>query len=320
MIRKISLAALTLLIVLTAVFFAGPRVDLSHRPRAVTLPSDLEAYLQASEAKVPHLMPGAEKTIVWAHPDKRKTPLALVYLHGFSASRQETAPLCDQVATRLGANLFYTRLTGHGLDGAALAQASVDDWLGDAEEALQIGRQLGERVVIVGCSTGATLGACLAAKTDNDRVQAYVLISPNFEPHDHTSRVLLWPWANHWAPWLVGAERHSPAKNERHGRYWTTTYPTGALLPMMGVCRIAQQLDLSTVHRPLLMIYSPTDQVVDVAAAQTAFQRWGATEKRAVPFTPTDSNETHVIAGDIRAPSGTRPVADLMVEFLQGLH
>ncbi|MDD4273595.1 MAG: hypothetical protein PHG14_07705 [Desulfobacter postgatei] len=37
-----------------------------------------------------------------------------VYIHGFSATRKETAPLSDLVAKTLNANLFYTRLSGHG--------------------------------------------------------------------------------------------------------------------------------------------------------------------------------------------------------------
>jgi hypothetical protein len=37
-------------------------------------------------------VPGAEKKIIWAGEAAQKTPLSIVYLHGFSATRQERAP------------------------------------------------------------------------------------------------------------------------------------------------------------------------------------------------------------------------------------
>ena len=63
------------------------------------------------------------------HADRRQTELALVYLHGFSASRQETAPLSEDLARQLGANLFVTRLSGHGRSPQAMGEPSVRDWL-----------------------------------------------------------------------------------------------------------------------------------------------------------------------------------------------
>ena len=92
------------------------------------------------------IRPGLQKEIVWADPaTKAKTPLAIVYIHGFSASKGEVRPLPDKVAAALGANLFYTRLTGHGQDGAAMANGSVNAWINDYAEAIAIGRAIGDR-------------------------------------------------------------------------------------------------------------------------------------------------------------------------------
>lgn len=67
--------------------------------------------------------------------------LNLVYLHGISATRQETAALAEIVAKRLEANLFYTRLTGHGRTGEALLDGSVRAWFNDTVEAFDIGQR-----------------------------------------------------------------------------------------------------------------------------------------------------------------------------------
>ena len=160
---KRTVLTLAVVIAMLAVVFAvGPRVSVDQTLRPVVLPEDLDGYLARSEARFADLRPGVEKTIIWADSSKAKTPIALVYLHGFSATRQETRPLCDTLAARLGANLFYTRLRGHGRSDDAMAEASANDWLNDSYEALAIGRRLGERVVLVGTSTGATPAAWLA--------------------------------------------------------------------------------------------------------------------------------------------------------------
>src|SRR3990167_6477878 len=149
---------------LASVALSGSASTAKDARRDTLEPSELETYIAKREAAIPGLRPRVEKTIVWADPHRRRrTPYALVYIHGFSASRQETAPLADTVAAELGANLFYTRLAGHGVDDVdAFASVTADDWKNDAREALAIGALLGEKVILVGNSTGATL-ALLAA-------------------------------------------------------------------------------------------------------------------------------------------------------------
>ena len=62
------------------------------------------------EAVIPRIRDGLEKEIVWANPMVHaKTPLSIVYIHGFSASKGEVRPRRTKVADQLDANLFYTR-------------------------------------------------------------------------------------------------------------------------------------------------------------------------------------------------------------------
>ncbi|TIW76048.1 MAG: alpha/beta hydrolase, partial [Mesorhizobium sp.] len=68
---------------------------------------DPQAYVANVEAAVPNIRDGLEKEIVWANPMVHaKTPLSIVYIHGFSASKGELRPLPDDVADQLDANLF----------------------------------------------------------------------------------------------------------------------------------------------------------------------------------------------------------------------
>ncbi len=307
---------LTIVVILIAVFLAGPRVKVDTRLKPVALPDDLERYLAESEARFTDITPGAEKTIVWANAAKTKTPLAIVYLHGYSATRQEVAPLCDLVAARLGANLFYTRLTGHGRSGAAMAEADANDWLNDTVEALEIGKRLGDRLIVVGVSTGGTLAAWLATRPESAAALAYVLISPNFAPKDANSQILTWPWGEQLARLVVGPEYSWTPHNDRQARYWAHRYPAKALLPMMALVKYVRALELEAVRAPLLVIYSPNDQVVNPREVERAYARFGATVKEIKTVTRSENPESHVLAGDILAPGATPAMAETVLEFV----
>ncbi len=119
---------------------------------------DPEAWLARTEAAVPGIKTTSRRKSSGPIPaTKAKTPIAIVYVHGFSASKGRRGRCPTSVAAALGANLFYTRLTGHGKDGAAMATASVNAWVNDYAEALAIGRAIGEKVIVIGVSTGAAL-------------------------------------------------------------------------------------------------------------------------------------------------------------------
>ena len=118
--RKIMYGLVALAAAIAAVWGFGPRVETntvtSFDPASIG--TDPDAYLAASEAKVSDVHDNLQKEIIWAYPaSKAKTPLAIIYIHGFSASKNETRPVPDMAAKALGANLYLTRLTGHGIDG-----------------------------------------------------------------------------------------------------------------------------------------------------------------------------------------------------------
>lgn len=299
--------------------FAGPRVELNTSLKPIDLPWDLDVYLATSEAQLPDLVPGTEKTIIWAGRPGQQTELAVVSLHGFSASRQETAPLADRVAAALGANLFYTRFRGHGRSGDALAEASVNDWLNDAWEAYQIGRRLGQRVLLIGTSNGGSAASWLAAQPGMEDLFGLVLISPNFGPRDPLSQVLTWPWAGVLTKMLVGDEYGFTPSSEAHARYWTHRYPSRALLPMMGMVKLARTADLSKITQPLLILYSPDDQVVNPKQIGAAFARFGSRPKMLLAVEESSDAKHHVLAGEILAPEDTQRLSAWILSFVQSL-
>ena len=113
-----------------------PSADHGVAARVAAAP-DLDAFLTDREDSMPGVKPALRKAIRWHDPATRaRTPIAVVYLHGFSASRGELAPVPEHLADSLGANLFVTRLAAHGrTDGEAFKTVRPQDWMDDAREA-----------------------------------------------------------------------------------------------------------------------------------------------------------------------------------------
>ncbi|KAB0682040.1 alpha/beta hydrolase [Aureimonas leprariae] len=320
--KIVAALALLLVLALGAVWLLGPRepVDLTLRFDPAALGGDLDAYLARAEADVPNLRPEAAKEIRWAYPASRaRTPIALVYIHGFSASKDELRPLPDLVAQRLGANLFLTRLSGHGRNGAAMAEASVNDWWNDLAEALAIGRRLGERVVVIGNSTGGTLAVLGASDPELMRdVAGLVLLSPNFGPKDRRSFVLDLPFAREFGPRLFGPEWGATSGDPRIAAVWTERYPTVALLTMGALVRAARTSDIGRIALPALFLFNPNDKVVDPAKTRALIDRWPA-RKDVVEVPDTTDPNGHILAGDLVSPGTTEALANRIAEWVQAL-
>ncbi|CDX21833.1 conserved hypothetical protein [Mesorhizobium sp. SOD10] len=320
--RRIVLAVLGLAVILIAGFFLGPRVpvDTTIRFNPSVIGDDPQAYLAREEAAVPNIRDGLDKEIIWANPMVHaKTPLAIVYIHGFSASKGEVRPLPDDIADELNANLFYTRLTDHGQDGAAMAQGSVNAWINDYEEALAVGRAIGDKVIVIGTSTGASLAAGAATQPGaSDDVAAIAFISPNFGVRASGAELLTMPWGRQIAELVGGKERSFPARNALHEKFWTTKYPMRAVLPMAALTNLAYEAPVETAKIPALFIFSDADKVVRSDRAREIAGRWGAPHEL-VPVDDTGDPDNHVIAGDVLSPQTTAFLTQRIVVWVKAL-
>jgi alpha-beta hydrolase superfamily lysophospholipase len=223
------------------------------------------------------------------------------------------------VAQELGANLFYTRLKGHGQDGAAMGTATVNDWLNDYAEALAIGRQIGEKVVVIATSTGAALAVHAATEAGASQdVAAMALISPNFGVRASGSELLTMPWGGQIAELLIGRERSFKARNEMHGKLWTTKYPTSAILPMAALTKLAHQAPVEKAKIPALFIFSDSDRIVRQDLTREIAARWGVAHEL-VPIDDSGDTDNHVIAGDALSPSTTKFLADRIIVWVRAV-
>ncbi|MGA0539393.1 alpha/beta hydrolase [Neotabrizicola sp. VNH66] len=304
---------------LAALLVLGPRegVDRKIAFDAKVLGDDPDLWLEISEQQFPDIRPGAAKRILWAKGKGVRTPLSIVYIHGFSATAEEIRPVPDEVARALGANLYFTRLAGHGRTPEAMAEPAAGDWIEDMAEAMAVGRAIGDRVLVIGTSTGGTLAAIAATDPELSRAMAgVVLLSPSFRLRPMMGRLLDLPFVRLWGPLLVGRSVGFEPLNADHARYWITRYPTAALFPMAALMREARAQDYSAAKMPLLVFYAPADQVIDTDAIAPVIAGWGgAVEVEERRMSAGDDPWSHILAGDVLSPGQTEAVIALILNW-----
>lgn len=315
--KPVTIVLVVVLLVITG--FVLTPAALVNDAAIPLLPEDLDGYIAAREqvaaAKFP-LIPDTRKRIRW-QTDRQKTAYSIVYLHGFSATRQETAPTAERIADLLGANLFETRLAGHGRDRGALVGVTAEDWLDDAAEALAIGGRIGEQVIVIGTSTGATLAVAMARHAAFDRVAALVMISPNFAPSDAAAQWVTRPGGPLLLRSVVGETSSWQARNEDQERYWSTSYPTAVIVEVMRLVDLANSNLPLEIDQSVLTLMSLLDQVVSPQATLAALQQIEAPRKQLVTFDDVGDTSAHVLAGDILSPGSTDEIVARIVRFVR---
>lgn len=286
----------------------------------VAAATDLDGYLAAREDSVDGVRPADRKGIRWLDSKKKsRTPLALVYLHGFSATRRELSPVIEHVADSLGANVYFTRFAAHGrVDGEAFGSVTAQQWIDDAREALAIGKRLGDRVIVIGTSTGAVLAMQLAAESVDSRdtaaPAALVLVSPNHEPADWRARFIAGPFGPYLARAIGGPYYGFTPANPAQAERWTWHYRSEGVAALMDLVLYGQRIDVSQITVPLLTLYTHKDDVVRVDLIRYRHMEFGSVPKRIIDV-PEATN--HVLAGDAMGPRAVDPVVNMIVGFVR---
>lgn len=314
---------IVLALLAAALWLFGPyedgKLETSFDSRAID--GGVDEYFASAESVFDDITPGVQKQVIWADGPDQKTPWAVLYVHGFSATAQEIRPVPDRVAEALGANLVLTRLRGHGRSADALAEGSVPGWMHDMAEGLAVARAVGDRVLVIATSTGGTLATAAAAQPVlMEQVSGIVMVSPNFAINSDLAGLLTWPGARHWLPKLAGERRSFEPRTPEQATYWTTEYPSVATLPVGVLIDAVERLDLGEVTVPALFWFSDNDTVVRPAATRAIAARWGGPVTIVNPaLGPRDDPSAHVIAGDILSPEQTAPTVSGIVDWTKGL-
>lgn len=285
-------------LILTGLLLAAAAlgVGLSDRPNpvdprapvaVVSAPVDSWVEGEISRAQAEGVRPGNEPRLARHAPGR--SPVAFLYVHGFGASRAEGEAVLDPLAEEMGANTLYMLLPGHGTDDPDHhADATAGEYLSAAAQAFEEARQLGERLVVVGSSTGGLLATWLAAEHP-DEVAALILASPFYafaRPEavllDKRLGTLLVPMVqgpDRYAGWTVNPEGR--VQQPGYDQHWTTHQRTSIMFQLADLRRaLATRETFEKVKAPTLLMYydkdpEHTDGVVDVGAIREVFGQLG---------------------------------------------
>ncbi|MEJ7586092.1 MAG: alpha/beta fold hydrolase [Ferruginibacter sp.] len=267
----------------------------------------METFVAANEG-AHRLRPDNEARIVWVSDSlKQKTSYALVYLHGFSASQKEGDPVHRNIAKRFGCNLYLARLAEHGIDTTEqLMNLTADNYWESAKQALAIGKQLGDKVILMGTSTGATQALLLAASYPHD-IAALILYSPNIAINDPNAWILNNHWGLQIARLVKGGNYNVPEDNRPiYKQYWNKPYRLEAAVALEEMLETSMNKEtFEKVRQPVLLLYYYKDEqnqdpVVKVSAMKKMFTGLAANDsiKREIAL-PNTGN--HVIASPIKS-------------------
>ncbi|MCA9885798.1 MAG: alpha/beta fold hydrolase [Anaerolineae bacterium] len=252
---------------------------------------DVDAWVaeRQAQAAADGVRPGDDERLV--RRAEGKTPLAILYIHGFGASRAGGEAVVEPLGEALGANTLYMRLPGHGVeDPEYLHAADPEDYLAGVEEAFHMALQLGDKVVLVGSSTGGLL-ATWAASLHSPDLAALVLESPFYDFADPSSAILSLPGKRPALRLVVGKYRDTSwnTEDDPEGRpqpgyneHWTTTQRGVTLIKLEKLRAFVDQDEVyAQVTAPTLLFayYKDAehqDTVASVAAMHEAYEQFGS--------------------------------------------
>lgn len=297
-------------LILLAIYFMGPKPASSKfettLPKIPAGAATLAQFIARKES-AHKLKPDNEARIIWANDStKAKTEYSIVYLHGFTASQAEGEPAHRNIAKKFRCNLFLPRLAEHGIDTTEpMQRLTVENYWQSVKEALAIGKEIGNRVILIGTSTGGTLALKLAAEYKD--VHALVLLSPNIEINDPNAWILNNPWGLQLARIILGSD-YIESKDQRpiYKQYWTSKYRIEAAVALQELLESTMTEEtFRKITQPLLMLYYYKDEIhqdstVKVSAMRKMFDDLAtpANQKKAVAL-PNSGN--HVIASYIKS-------------------
>lgn len=316
---------LALILLLLVLFFLGPTVE----PPIIDKPlpelglsfEELPAWVANQNAAFPNIKPDNESKLIFADSIPQQTAYAIVYLHGFSGSTGDGAPVHLEVAQALGANIYLPRLFAHGLaTEEGMLEYTGEKSLDSAREALAIGKLLGKKVILMGTSTGCTLALALAAS--HPELAALVLYAPNIRINHPLDFVATLPWGLQIIRQVEGGLYHViPDTSAIKKQYWTTKYRLEAPVQMQKLLETA--MIPATFNKVTVPVFSgyyykneeEQDPVVSVAAMQEMFKALGTAKNLKHEQAFPDAG-AHEIASAL-VTTNYQEVTEATLDFLQ---
>lgn len=283
----------------------------------------INSFIKNKEKKF-HIKPDNESRIIWANDSiYERTNCSVLYLHGFSGSWHEAYPAHVKFAEKFGCNLYLPRLHDHGLiTEDPLIDTTPDKLWESSKEALMVAHMLGQKVVVMGTSTGGTLALKLAADFP-EYVDALILYSPNIRIKNSAALLLSKPWGLQIARKVM--QSNYIIANEdfesKDCQYRNCKYRIEATVYLQQLLESTMKEDTyKNVTAPVFLGYyykdeEHQDDVVRVDAMLKMFEQLGTTEKNRIKKAFPEAGH-HVIGCELTS-KGVESVINETINFGQ---
>ncbi|APG64061.1 hypothetical protein LPB136_01175 [Tenacibaculum todarodis] len=288
MLKKILKYLGFLLLLLLFIYIIGPKAAKPILTTQITANTQSLLEIESSIAKEnsnTNIREGNHSRLIWADSIPKKTKYAVVYLHGFSASPAETEVIYTNFAKRYGANLYAPRLYKHGLkDKEPLIEFTAEGYLESAKKAIAIGKQMGEKVILMCVSTGATAGLFLAS--ENPEIEALILSSPNIDIYDTNSNLVTKPWGKQLLGLIMGGDYQTWQPPNGAEKYWYSKYRIEAIVNLKAMIQATMKKEVfQKIKQPIFMAYyykneEEQDKTVSVKRMKEMFEQISTSEDK----------------------------------------
>lgn len=276
------------------------------------------------ETKALHGRSGSEEKLIRFSPGK--TEYAILYVHGFGASRAEGEETVDKIASTLKANTYYLRLPGHGTNNEDHRDTPFTEYLRAAEESLLMMDKLGNHVILMGTSMGGLISVYLAGKYP-DKIKDLVLFSPFFDFAVPAGKIFFYPGGMTIGELVQGKIRKSPAKKpddgigEHYYEYWYKDQYLSAITHVSNATKfVLGEHSLEKIKVPTLLIYyykdkDHQDKTASVPAMLKAYDKIGGEAPNSLNEKLQIEDGSHVLTS-IHVDSDKEKIRKGVLDFL----
>jgi carboxylesterase len=245
-----------------------------------------------------------------------KAPRVIVLLHGLTDSPRQFEALAYLMHAD-GNNVYVPRLPRHALRGGnvgALSRLTEMELRAAADSGVNEARGLGDSLVVVGLSMGATMAAWIAQERQVTRV---VLIAPAIAPGRVPSMLdrPLIGLADH----IPSITRRSPVDTTRPDREAGFNSRAAAEIFELGSLIMSEAASEAPRTREIVVLVNASDRTVRESATEALARNWSKHGARVSLFELPDSLRLqHNIVDPIRGRVGGAAVLALIRELTYG--
>ena len=268
----------------------------------IAIGKDVEKYIAERELDFKNTDAKAKKKIIWNDDANIKTEYSIVYLHGSFATGVQQEDVLVKIAKRLEANLFISRLTGHGSGFESTKSIEAKNFLEDAAEAVAVGNQIGNKVILMGFSAGGTF-ALMATKDQklNKKIDHLVLVAP-WTPKLTLPYFIAATGLFFKSQYKFNFPRMFNLSNEEWGPFWVNEFHRTLPRQLWVAAFSGRKLKFQETTIPLLVFYEEKDKVVNAVGVKKIFEQWKGPKKIINNDTNLGGFNYHDIIGILNSP------------------